>query len=207
LDAELAFIDGAEDIRVILEEVVADTIAVARQKLESTQNPLAEKLPEVPRPFPRITFARCEEWLGRPGAEADLGAEDEKTIGEKVAAEYHRPFYFITDFPTGVKKQTFYAQRQDANPALTGYFDLGFRGLELASGGPREHRYEQLVQNLRTAGLSPEAFAGYLEAFRFGMPAHGGFGFGVDRFVWALAQVSNIREARLFPRDRYRLEP
>ena len=115
--------------------------------------------------------------------------------------------YFITDFPTAVKSQTFYARRIDDHPELTGYFDLEFRGLEIASGGPREHRIDQLEANLRSAGLDPSAFSGYLESFRFGMPTHGGWGLGIDRLVQYLAGLPNVREARLFPRDRYRLEP
>ena len=207
LDAEMGYIDGAEDLRAMLESVVAETLRYARERLRAHVNPLADQIPIATLPFPRIPFATCEEWLGRPGAQQDLGSEDEKIIGTRAMKELGNPFYFITDFPTAVKVQTFYAGRKDDNPELTGYFDLEYQGLEIASGGPREHRLNRLLENLATAGLDPANFEGYLEAFRFGMPPHGGWGFGVDRFVWALAGLSNIREARLFPRDRYRLEP
>ncbi|HKS59632.1 MAG TPA: amino acid--tRNA ligase-related protein, partial [Thermoplasmata archaeon] len=92
-------------------------------------------------------------------------------------------------------------------PALTEYFDLYCGPLELASGGPREHRHDRLVANIEAAGLDPKRFSGYLEAFEYGMPPHGGWALGIDRLVQALALLPNIREARLFPRDRYRLEP
>ena len=207
LDAEMAYIDGPEDLRDLLEGTVAEAIEFARDRLTGAGNPLGPGLPQVERPFPRIPFRKCEAWLGRTGGDEDLGSEDEKKVGEIVERDLHRAFYFITDFPSSVKRQTFYARRQDEDPSLTGYFDLGFRGLELASGGPREHRLDRLLDNMRAAGLAPEQFSGYLEAFRYGMPTHGGFGFGIDRLVWYLAQVGNIREARLFPRDRYRLEP
>ena len=207
LDAELSYIDGAEDVRNELEAVVAGALARARQRLERDGSAIAASLPEAKTPFPRFTFAECERWLGRPGASQDLGTEDEKRIGEVAETEHHAPFYFITDFPTTVKAHTFYAARRDDDPSLTGYFDLDYRGTELASGGPREHRIDRLMQNIIAAGLDPSSFAGYLEAFRFGMPPHGGWGFGLDRFVWKLAGVPNIREARLFPRDRYRLDP
>ncbi len=207
LDAEMGYIDGAEDLRTTLETVVAETLRYARDRLAVHGNALADGLPVATVPFPRIPFATCEEWLGRPGAERDLGTEDEKIIGARVGKELGAPFYYIIDFPTAVKAQTFYAQRKDENPELTGYFDLEYQGLEIASGGPREHRIERLRENLVSAGFDPVNFEGYLEAFRFGMPPHGGWGFGVDRFVWALAGLSNIREARLFPRDRYRLDP
>lgn len=207
LDAEIGFIDSVEDVRAALEGIVTDAFAYARKELGARGHPLAERIPVPKTPFPRVTFAKCMEWLGRPGSEEDLGTEDEKAVGEHVDREFGAPLYFITDYPTAIKAGTFYAQRQDANPKLTYYFDLGFRGLEIASGGAREHRLEPLLKNIRSAGLDPEKFGGYLEAFRFGMPPHGGWGLGVDRVVQVLAGLSNIREARLFPRDRYRLDP
>ncbi|MCI4361081.1 MAG: aspartate--tRNA(Asn) ligase, partial [Thermoplasmata archaeon] len=207
LDAELAYIDGAEEVRHELEHLVVGALRHAKKRLLSHENPIAERIPDVAPPFARFPFAEVERWLGRPGAQQDLGTEDEKRVGEIALKEHGAAFYFITDFPTAVKAHTFYARRRDDDPALTGYFDLDFQGLELASGGPREHRLEQLLQNIASAGLRAEDFPGYLEAFRYGMPPHGGWGFGVDRLVWSLAQVANIREARLFPRDRYRLDP
>ncbi len=206
-DVEMGYIDGAEDLRRLLEDALTETLADARADLTRRGNPYAEKIPDAKPPFPRIPFSLAEEWLGRPGAEEDLGTEDEKAVGVQAEKEFGSPFYFITDYPTRVKSHTFYAQRQDEHPELTGYFDLDFRGLEIASGGPREHRLDRLEANIRTADLTPEQFPGYLEAFRYGMPPHGGWGFGVDRFVWMLAGLPNIRETRLFPRDRYRLDP
>ena len=207
LDGEVAYLTDAEELRGILEGIVAETVRSTKAALAAEQHPLAATLPDVPTPFLRVPFSECEQWLGRPGAERDLGTEDEKAVGEHVAAAGGTPFYFITDFPTAVKASTFYAERSDRDPRLTGYFDLEYRGLEIASGGPREHRLDRLTENLRSAGLDPAAFAGYLEAFRYGMPPHGGWGLGIDRLVQALVGLPNIREAILFPRDRYRLDP
>ncbi|MGP8076450.1 MAG: aspartate--tRNA(Asn) ligase [Thermoplasmata archaeon] len=207
LDAEMGFIDSVEDVRSTLEGIVTEAFAAAKKDLAERGNPLSERIPLPTTPFPRVTFAKCMEWLGRPGSEEDLGTEDEKAVGEHVQREFGAALYFITDYPTAIKAGTFYAQRQDANPRLTNYFDLGFRGLEIASGGVREHRLDHLTANIASAGLVPEKFPGYLEAFRFGMPPHGGWGLGIDRVVQVLAGLSNIREARLFPRDRYRLDP
>jgi len=207
LDAEVGYISDPGELHELLEGIVADAVDGAREALARASNPLAAGIPALLRPFPRIPFSTAETWLGRPGAGRDLGTEEEKAIGERVERELGAPFYFITDYPSVVKAQTFYAWRRDDDPATTGYFDLGYRGLEIASGGRREHRLDRLVANMRTAGLDPARFASYLEAFRFGMPPHGGWGLGVDRIVMALAGLPNIREARLFPRDRYRLEP
>jgi aspartyl-tRNA synthetase len=207
LDAEAAYLDTGEELLDLFEGVVRDAVGSTRERLEREGHPLAAEIPALDEPFPRVTFAECERLLGRPGAERDLSTEDEKALGEKVGEARRAPFYFITEFPTAVKAATFYAKRRDDNPALTDYFDLDCRGMELASGGLREHRLERLLANLRSAGLDPAAFEGYLEAFRFGMPPHGGWGLGIDRTVQVLARLPNIRETRLFPRDRYRLQP
>ena len=207
VDGEIAYIRDGDDVRQVLELVVADTLATARTRLESTGNPYAQKLPVAEPPFPRVPFTECQELLGTPGAEKDLSSEDEKRLGEILVDRFGSPFYFLTDFPTSVKVGTFYAHRFDERPRFVDYFDLDYRGLELASGGRREHRLEQLTANIRAAGVDPTSLEGYLEAFRFGMPPHGGWGFGLDRFVTALVELPNIRESRLFPRDRYRLTP
>ncbi|MCI4352437.1 MAG: aspartate--tRNA(Asn) ligase [Thermoplasmata archaeon] len=207
VDGEVAYIRDGDDVRQVLEAALADTLATARTRLESMGNPFAEKLPVARPPFPRIPFAECEQLLERPGAEQDLATEDEKRLGEILVEKYGNPFYFLTDFPAATKTHTFYAHRYDDRPNLVDYFDLDYRGMELASGGRREHRLDRLTANIRVAGLDPATLEGYLEAFRFGMPPHGGWGFGLDRFVTVLAELPNIREARLFPRDRYRLTP
>jgi aspartyl-tRNA synthetase len=207
LDAEVAYIDGPEDVRKELETVIVGAIAHAKERTSREGNSLSAALPDAKAPFARFSFSDCQRWLGRAGASEDLGTEDEKRIGEIAEKEHGATFYFITDFPTVVKARTFYARRQDDHPELTGYFDLDYRGIELASGGPREHRIEPLLKNLVAAGLDPADFAGYLEAFRFGIPPHGGWGFGVERLLMTLTGLPNIREARLFPRDRYRLDP
>ena len=207
LDAEMAYIEGAEEVRAMLETLVREMLTSVKNDLTEWGNPLASRIPELDRPFPRIPFETCEEWLGRPGAEQDFGTEDEKAIGVRAEAEFGSPLYFLIDYPTAVKERTFYARRDELLPRKTGYFDLGFHGLEIASGGPREHRIDRLEANMHAGGFDPRKFSGYLEAFRFGMPPHGGWGLGIDRVVWMLAGLSNIREARLFPRDRYRLDP
>jgi nondiscriminating aspartyl-tRNA synthetase len=84
---------------------------------------------------------------------------------------------------------------------------LLYRGLEIVTGGQRLHRYQDYVAALADRGLDPEPFASYLDAFRYGMPPHGGFALGLERFVAQAVGAANIRETTLFPRDRNRLVP
>jgi nondiscriminating aspartyl-tRNA synthetase len=84
-------------------------------------------------------------------------------------------------------------------------FDLLFRGLELVTGGQRLHRIEDYERAL--AGQDTTPFEGYLQAFRTGMPPHGGFAIGLERFVARITGAANVREVTLFPRDLHRLTP
>jgi nondiscriminating aspartyl-tRNA synthetase len=94
-----------------------------------------------------------------------------------------------------------------ADPEHSFGFDLLFRGQELVSGAQRIHRYDQLVAAIESRGLNPASFEGYLEAFKYGMPPHGGFAIGSERLLMRLLEADNIRETTLFPRDVNRLTP
>ena len=50
-------------------------------------------------------------------------------------------------------------------------------------------------------------YEGYLQAFKYGMPPHGGFALGLERWVARLTGAANVRETTLFPRDLTRLSP
>jgi aspartyl-tRNA synthetase len=60
---------------------------------------------------------------------------------------------------------------------------------------------------MEAGGVDPADFEFYLDAFRYGVPPHGGYGLGIDRMIQQLADLDNIKEAILFPRDPDRLEP
>ena len=85
--------------------------------------------------------------------------------------------------------------------------DLLFRWMELVTGGQRLHRYEDYLSALAARDMDPALFEGYLQAFRYGMPPHGGFAIGLERFVMQLIGAANVRETTLFPRDMGRLSP
>jgi aspartyl-tRNA synthetase len=165
--------------------------------------------PKVPAlPLRRLPYSEALEILRGAGKRVrdgeDIDTEGEKTLGAALAKEGH-DLFFLTEYPTAIKP--FYIMAKPDEPEVSLSFDLEYKGDEMASGGQREHRYDVLVANMRGKGLSPEGFEFYLRAFRYGMPPHGGWGFGVDRFVQKLLDLPNIREAILFPRDRVRLVP
>jgi nondiscriminating aspartyl-tRNA synthetase len=64
-------------------------------------------------------------------------------------------------------------------------FDLLFRGLELVTGGQRLHRHSDYLAAIHARGEDPAAYSDYLEAFAHGMPPHGGFAIGLERWTAA----------------------
>ena len=66
-----------------------------------------------------------------------------------------------------------------------------------------------MSEQMQRAGLDVEdvGFKYYLQAFKYGLPMHGGCGFGIDRLVQKTIGLGNVKEATLFPRDINRLTP
>jgi nondiscriminating aspartyl-tRNA synthetase len=210
-DIEKAFITSSEEVMEVAERVTVDAVRNLVERGGELLDRLGVRLEVPPQPFRRIPYDTCMELLQAEGHDVrddtEMGTEQEKLLGELVKSRWGEEYYFITDFPTRFKTGTFYAARHDDRPHLTGYFDLDVRGQEIASGGKREHRMDVLVRQIEEAGIKPETMEFYLKAFRYGMPSHGGFGYGIDRLMQKLLGLPNIREAVLYPRDRQRLVP
>ncbi len=207
-DAEVAWIESQEDVFRLLEAAVAHAIERVRADAKPELG-LLRVDPRAPKlPFRRLPYAEALEVLRNHGKRTkdgdDIDTEGEKVLGSAMAQEGHE-LYFLTEYPTAIKP--FYIMAAPDDPETSFSFDLEYKGDEMASGGQREHRYDVLVSNLKAKGLDPAAFEFYVKAFRYGMPPHGGWGFGIDRFVQKLLDLPNIREAILFPRDRVRLVP
>ena len=97
--------------------------------------------------------------------------------------------------------------RPDDRPDLTYSFDMLYKGVEIATGAQREHRYEVLKRQTKEKGMDLDEMKEYSDIFRYGIPPHGGVGFGLDRITQRLLGLTNIREAVLLPRDPKRVKP
>ena len=131
---------------------------------------------------------------------ADLSPAHERWPGEWALREHGSEFLFVVGYP--MLKRPFYTHPDPLREGRSNSFDLLFRGLELVTGGQRLHRYADYLAALAQRGLDPEPLAGYLEAFKHGMPPHGGFALGLDRWIARVIGAANVRETALFPRDR-----
>jgi len=169
---------------------------------------LGLELPTVPSEIPVVEFGEAQRMIEADTGtatigEPDLAPADERWLGEWAVREHGSEIVFVTGYR--MSKRPFYTHPQTSDPELSNSFDLLFRGLELVTGGQRLHRYEDYLTAL--AGHDRTPFTGYLEAFRHGMPPHGGFAIGLERWVARLTGAANVREVTLFPRDLHRVTP
>ena len=134
----------------------------------------------------------------------DLEPEDERWLSEWAKREKGSDFIFITHYP--LSKRPMYTYEDPDDLGYTRSFDLLFRGVEITTGGQRRHEYESLIEGIKMKGLDPEKFSYYLQAFKYGMPPHGGWGMGLERLTQKMLNLANVKEATLFPRDINRID-
>jgi nondiscriminating aspartyl-tRNA synthetase len=210
LDAELGFIADHQDVMSVLREVIAGMVAGARQAARSAVDLLGLTLPAVPAQIPQIHFTDAQELMARqmgedPRGEKDLAPAHERWLCEWALREHGSEFLYVTGFPAAAKP--IYTHPDPALPGYTNGFDLLFRGLELVTGGQRLHRHADYLAALAERGDDPAPYAGYLQVFEHGMPPHGGFAIGLERWTARLTGAANVRQVTLFPRDLHRLSP
>jgi nondiscriminating aspartyl-tRNA synthetase len=191
LDAELGFVRDHFDVMAVVREALAGMVEAVRERAAPAVELLEVAVPEVPEEIRWVHFADTGV------DDVDLAPADERRLCEE-----HGEWLFVTGFP--MAKRPFYTHPEPGRPEFSNSFDLLFRGMEIVTGGQRLHRYADYVAAL---GGQTEPYEGYLQAFRYGMPPHGGFALGLERWTARLVGARNVRETTLFPRDRSRLTP
>jgi nondiscriminating aspartyl-tRNA synthetase len=205
LDVELGFIEDHREVIACLRDVIAGMVDGVREYAAPAVQRLELVLPEVPAAFPVLHFREALAIAGAPADEPDLSPAHERALGEWGQAEHGSDFVVVEGYPTA--NRAFYTHHDPEDPHWSRGFDLIFRGIELVSGAQRLHRYSDYVATLEQRGYPYEPYASYVEAFRRGIPPHGGFAIGLERWVGRLVEAPNIREVTLFPRDLHRLAP
>ena len=204
LDFEMGYIDSMYDV-MAMETAMLKYMMKYLEENYSRELSLAQaELPEIDE-IPSITFDEAMEILGFSALKADLDPDDEVKLCEYSKEKYGSDFIFVTHFPK--TKRPFYAMDDRENPKAALSFDLLFRGLEITTGGQRIHDYNEQVEKMERMGLDPNDFSSYLDIHKYGMPPHGGLGIGLERLVMKLLDLSNIRQASMFPRDANRITP
>ena len=203
MDFEMGFIQDHTDVMRALEVFVSRLVRAVSTKHKDMFARFAVELPMLPTTIPSLKLRDAQKILGTL-EEPDLEPEQERAICEWAKKEHDSDFIFITHYP--VKKRPFYTYEDENDPGYTKSFDLLFRGLEITTGGQRIHTYDTLLERIKDRGLKPDQFSFYLQAFKYGMPPHGGSATGLERFTARMLGLSNIKEATLFPRDLNRID-
>lgn len=176
------------------------------KKLNATQ-------PLLPKEVPLLTMQEIHERYSKETGQNTVDEKDLRPDEERWACDYAKKnlgseAVFVTDWPASEMK--FYHKAQDADKKLAERIDLLFRGVEIATGSMREHRYDVVKKQLKEkANGDPDnpGFKPLLMAMQAGMPPHGGFGLGLERLTEKIIGLNNVKEATLFPRDINRLVP
>lgn len=210
LDIEMAFVEDHQEVMDMVANLTKDALRRVydehAEDLKSLQAPelvLSDKVPA-------FTIAEVHDMYTKATKhdttkEKDLIPDEERWIAEHSRKQLGSDLVYAVDFPKVAGK--FYHKFKDDGTVAWG--DLLFRGLEIATVPLRENNYEKMIQQMTDAGLdvNHEGFKYYLQAFKYGLPQHGGCGYGIDRLVQKTIGLANVKEATLFPRDINRLTP
>jgi nondiscriminating aspartyl-tRNA synthetase len=206
---EVAFIADERDTMRLEEGMVIHGIKHVIESCPEELSLLKLNLQAPRAPFPEVSFPEVYETLEELGTKVPRGQDiddpSQRALAGRVKEETGSDFLFLDRFPSALKP--FYVMKVDEEPEFARSVDLLFRGLELSSGGQREHRHDKIVAQIKEKGFSPKGLEWFTEPFRYGVPPHGGYSFGIERFTAYLLGMENIKEAALFPRDPERLIP
>ncbi len=208
MDCELGFVKF-EELLDALELVGRETLTYAAESCSEVLKKYGVEPPKFGTSVPRLKMREVQEIvakrLGRkPSGDLDLTPEDEREICAWALEEKGSDFVTVTHYPT--KKRAFYSKPDPEDPEYSLSYDLLYRGVEVLSGSQRIDDYEELSKIIKERGMKPDDFEMYLQAFKYGMPPHGGFSFGLERMTMKTLNLANIREASLFPRDMERID-
>jgi nondiscriminating aspartyl-tRNA synthetase len=218
LDVEMGFIDSEKDLIELEKGLLAHIFQEVAQKNGADLAAWNAVVPD-PASAARAPTVSYEEALKIANAETpkgknsggrifDINPEAERLICEWARREFESDLVFVNEFPR--RYRPFYAYPLDTGEggaaASTMSFDCLFRGLEITTGGRRQHNYGALLEVLPKFGLKEGDISGY-SVFKYGCPPHGGFAIGCERLTQKILGLANVKEASLFPRDRKRVEP
>jgi aspartyl-tRNA synthetase len=182
--AEIAKATGAEDGDLIL--IVADNPGRTAVALDGLRRRLADRLGLIPEG----EWAFC--WMLEPPL-------FEWSEEEARWASVHHPF-------TAPATDDLSPERARARA-----YDLILNGFELGGGSIRIHRPEMQRAVFAALGLDDaeieDKFGHLLNAFRYGVPPHGGIALGYDRVAMLLAGGETIRDVIAFPKAQSGADP
>lgn len=210
LDVEMGFIESANDVMDLEERLIKGIFGYigthCKSELEilgiSDLN-MGDSHPGnifSNAKIPRITYNDAIQVISEKTGIPDINSAGELALGEYIKGLTGSDFVFITDYP--IEERPFYVMPK--GDGLSDTFDLLYKGIEITSGGMRQHNFSSLVAAMVKKRLDPRYFESYLMPFKYGMPPHGGFGMGLERLLKQMLNLDTADEASLIPRTKER---
>lgn len=203
MDIETAFVKDEEDVLKYAEGVIHHIYKKVSEKCKENLEAMDRKIKVPKLPFKRLTYDETLKLLDKDGVKIEWG-DDLTPEAERTICKRFDPV-IITKWPTDIR--SFYSMPEPGNEKICRSYDMIIEGTEAMSGAQRIHEHSKIVDALKKKGMNPNNFKFYLDAFRYGMPPHAGWSFGLERLVMFICGLKNVREATLWPRDRTRLTP
>ena len=210
LDVEYGFIKDHEDIMQLEEKFMRYLYTHLKETCSEDFALFDAELPSLPKEaFPKMKLKEALALIAKETGEdcenePDLAPEHERWLSKYAKEKFDSDYIFITHYP--LSKRPFYTYEDEDDKGYTKSFDLLFRGVEITTGGQRVHDYKELVSRMEGRDLEPESFSFYLQAFKYGIPPHGGWGMGLERLTQKMLNLDNVKEATLFPREINRID-
>jgi aspartyl-tRNA synthetase len=214
LDMEMSFIDQ-EDILALAEKLMIEMVAALNQRAG------AEKYKITQVPFPHLSFDAALKKYKSDRPDIRKNKDDKKELGFCWVVDFPMFEYKEGDKRWGATHHPFTAIQDDDLNKLQNeknlgkikakQYDLVLNGNEIAGGSIRTHQPEILHRVFELLGHTSaeiqNKFGHLLEAFKFGVPPHGGIAFGLDRLIMLLAGEESIREVMAFPKTADNRDP
>ena len=194
LDAEMGYIDNFYDVAKTLNRVIKKMF-------------FQMGIEDVPEEIPYIKLSEIRKIIKEKynydiPEETDIDPRGEELAGQYAKEEFNSDFIFLTHYP--IDYRPFYTM-SDGKEAMG--FDLLYKGLEIATGGQRINEYDELIESMKRKNVGIKGMEFYVNAFKYAIPPHGGWGMGSERIIKQILGLDNIKEAVLFPRDVKRITP
>jgi nondiscriminating aspartyl-tRNA synthetase len=207
MDFEMGFIQSEEDVINMQVRLLKYMFEQLKEKCahelllwQAVVPTIKESIPQIDLDEAIILLESKYAWRAQAG---DLDPEGEKLLCAYFAEKENSELVYVRRYPLSARP--FYTMPYGEQKSRS--FDLLFRGLEITTGGQRIHRPEELIAGMHRVGLNESEFGDYLQCFQYGMPPHGGLAIGLERLAKQILDLSNVRLASLFPRDRQRISP
>ena len=169
---------------------IVDELKIANEALGLVRNILGDKLDL--KKSNQFEFVWIVNW--------PLFEYDDK---ENQFLPAHHPF---------TQPQDDYHSNFDTNKsdALAKAYDIVLNGYELGGGSIRITDPNMQTRMFKTIGLNEQEirnkFGYLLDAFRYGVPPHGGIAIGIDRMISLMLGLTNIRDVIAFPKNAHAID-